>query len=152
MNGNTFAYLQLYQRLGLTPIPLKPPCNKPQTNLVLSQVVNTGKLEASTDFRLRLVPDISAAVFRCKKTKELALWYILRALNPSGTGVIDKSLAIEQLQNSFNYSQRTAYEHLALGEDDFWHTIKVKGRTRIEIYGLGRGSVVLGTNLNERDR
>ena len=81
MNGNTLAYLQLYQRLGLTPIPLKPSSNKPQTNLLLLEVVNTGKLEASTDFRVRLVPDISAAAFRCKKTKEIALWYILRALN-----------------------------------------------------------------------
>ncbi len=138
MNGNTLAYLQLCQRLSLTPILLKSSSNRPQTTLILSQVVNTGKLEASTDLHVRLVPDISAAAFRCKKTKELALWYILRALNLSGSGVIDKSLVIDQLQKTFNYSQRTAYEHLALGKGLFWQTIKVKGRSRIEICGLLR--------------
>ena len=106
MNGNTPAYLQLYQRLRLTPIPLKLRSKEP------------------LNFQVRLVPDLSAAAFRSKKTKELALWYILRALNLSGSGVIENSLVLEQLQQTFNYSQRTVYEHLALGEGQFWRLCK----------------------------
>jgi hypothetical protein len=76
------------------------------------------------------------------------LWYILRALNRSGSGVIDRDLVVDSLIQKFNYARRTAYHHLKLGEGSMWETISVRGRTRIRIYGLKQVAMYLGTCID----
>lgn len=115
---------------------------------ISQELVSVNKpLDAST-IRVRLLPDLSAAAFRSKQTRQLALWHCLRALNPSGTGIIDRSKAIEQLREVFNYSERTVYEHLALSEGSFFETQYVSGRTRIVFKGIKRVSLHLDTPLD----
>ena len=88
--------------------------------------------------RVRLVPNLSAAAFREKQSKELTVWYCLRAINHWGSGVIDKGRAISGLIDYFGYSLPTAYRHLILGEGHFWQTENVTGRCVLAIYSLDK--------------
>ncbi|MBA7566886.1 hypothetical protein ES708_08585 [subsurface metagenome] len=103
--------------------------------------------------QLRLIPDLSAAALRRKKHKELALWHRLRALGqPAGTGVLRYEFAIQGLVETFGYSPRTAYRHLALAEGRLWHRTTHRTGPVIEIYGLKTACEYLGTRLNQGDR
>jgi hypothetical protein len=97
-------------------------------------------------FNIRLQADISAAGIRAGQEKLIALWYILRSINLSGSGVIDKDCAIELLMREFNYARATAYAYLRAGEGLYWQSVDASGRARIAIYGLSRVLVCMGLN------
>ena len=104
-------------------------------------------IESSIVKNVRLVPDISAAAFRQKRVRELALWYCLRTINTTGSGKLDLQRAISELQAVFNYSQRTIYAHLRLGEGMFWTISDCSGRTRIDLQSLN--SVVRSLGIGQ---
>ncbi|MBA7640316.1 hypothetical protein ES703_47981 [subsurface metagenome] len=101
---------------------------------------------------VRLVPDLSAAALRQKKHIELALWLRLRALDRSGTGVLRHELAIQALVETFGYSPRTAYRHLALAEGRLWRRSTHRTGPVIEICGLKTACEYLDTCLSQGDR
>lgn len=96
--------------------------------------------------KIRLVPDLSAAAFRQKRIKELALWHCLRYLNTTGSGKIDEQRAIAGLQGVFHYSKSTIYQHLKLGEGVFWQTVH-PGRNRIDLQSLS--SVIRALSIGQ---
>jgi len=85
---------------------------------------------------IKLIPDISAAAFKNKSTKTLAMWYCLRFLNYTGSGVIPLSKAIEGLADLFHYSPETAYRHIQQGNGTHWQLVDNKRGSRIQIYAL----------------
>lgn len=101
----------------------------------------------SSEVKVRMVPDLSAAAFRTKRDKELALWHALRALNTSGSGYIYLDEALEGLTGVFGYGIRTVFRILARGESQFWQRIDRKRGTVIQIYGLRIICLMFGTSL-----
>lgn len=87
-------------------------------------------------YQVRLVADLSAAAFKFKLTKELAMWHCLRSLNLTGSGYLFLDEALAGLQDNFNYSSRTMARVLSLGEGVFWARVQTKAGRRIEIKGL----------------
>lgn len=90
---------------------------------ILRVNVNSGTGQngaVSTVTTVRLIPDISAAAFKHKETKQLALFYCLKALNVTGCGKLDITRAIDGLIDVFCYTRRTVYRHLAAGDGDYW--------------------------------
>ncbi|MBA7623199.1 hypothetical protein ES703_30592 [subsurface metagenome] len=102
--------------------------------------------------QLRLIPDLSAAALRQNKHQELALWHRLRAFDLPGKGIMSHEVAIQGLIETFGYSRRTAYSHLALAEGRLWRRSIHRTGPVIEIYGLKRACEYLGTCLNQADR
>lgn len=98
--------------------------------------------------KVRLVADLSAAAFKSKQDKELALWHCLRALKPYGGDYISIDAAIDGLTGIFNYSRRTAFRILNQGEGLFWHRFETKRGSVIKIYGIKPVSLMLDTPLN----
>lgn len=101
----------------------------------------------SSDYRVRLIADLSARAFKTGQDKELALWHCLRSLNVTGSGAIMYEEAIEGLQDIFNYSRRTAFRHLAKGEGLFWERVISKRGSQIKIYGVLRVCLMFDTSL-----
>jgi len=110
-------------------------------------------LEATITYHpqfVRLVPELSPPAFKLKLDKQLALWYALRAINPSGSGNLVLSDAITALCHSLDYSQRNIYRLLGNGKGKFWDTCAFKephtgaSCTRIKIYSLLRVCEHLG--------
>lgn len=97
---------------------------------------------------VRLIPDISTAAWRNKKVKEAALWYALRSLNATGSGVVFLDQALDDLIQNFGYSRRSAYRHLQQGNGSFFAIYTDKGRTRIKIYGVKAVCEYLNTYLD----
>lgn len=101
----------------------------------------------SSEVKVRMVPDLSAAAFKSKQTNELALWYALRSLNTTGSSYIYLDEALEGLTGIFGYSRRTVFRILAKGETQFWQRIERKRGTVIQIYGLRIICLMFGTPL-----
>ena len=66
--------------------------------------------------KIRIVPGLSVAALKAKLSKELALWYCLRAINDWGSGRLDQTKAIYALTHNFNYSKSAAYRDENNGE------------------------------------
>jgi hypothetical protein len=97
-----------------------------------------------------LIPDVSAAALRHNRTRQTALWYILRALNRSGSGFIDRELVVDSLIQRFNYARSTAVHSLRSGDGTFWQTHMVGERERIKIYGLLQVAMYLRTGITDQ--
>lgn len=95
-------------------------------------------------FTVRLIPYVSAAALRQHYSRLIAVWYILRSINLTGSGIIDRDHAIECMENEYGYGQRTAYKALHDGEGLFWDTVEVNGRIRTMIHGVARVADELG--------
>jgi len=106
---------------------------------IVSHQVNT--------YQVRLVADLSAAAFRTKQTRELALWHCLRALNYSGSGYLGLETALQGLCQVFGYRQRTIFRTLSLGEGLFWHRIGTNRGSTIKIEGIKNLCVMFNTQL-----
>jgi hypothetical protein len=87
---------------------------------------------------VRLHGELSAAALQTSQDKPLALWYALRAINTSGSGVLDYGRAITTL-SAYAYTPGTARRHLREGRGTFW-TIEntPDGRTNIRLFSLLR--------------
>jgi len=108
-------------------------------NIVDTKQKNCQELERIPGLQVRLIPDLSAAAFRQKLTKELSLWYCLRAINqPFGDGVLPLDIAIESLINDFGYSRTGAYRRLYQANNKVLEITDNKRRAVIKIYGLNR--------------
>ena len=103
--------------------------------------------QGGREYSVRLEPDLSAAAFKTKQTKEYALWACLRSLNLSGSGYIGLETALEMLPQVFGYRQRTIFRTLAIGEGVFWHRIATKRGTTIKIEGIESICMMLNTRL-----
>ena len=99
-------------------------------------------------FTIRLIPDLSAAAFRNKKTNELCLWLCLRSLNWWGSGILNTEVAIQGLQDIFNYSPRQLARVLNQGNGSFWQVTGQNGRAVIQIYALKTVCQYLNTFLD----
>jgi hypothetical protein len=99
---------------------IKQECNFVNFSSILSGDNSAIECEINTSFLVRLVPDLSAAALRQHKTKELGLYYALKALDQSGRGSFTIDEAIEKLKTVFKYSESTFYTHLARGDGLFW--------------------------------
>ncbi len=111
-------------------------------------------LQQESSITIRLIPDISAAALRSHQSKQVALWYILRAIDGAffgASGAIDKAYIVEILVSRFGYSARSAQRHLAMGEGIWWHTYFNHQKLRVQIHGLAVVCKALGTAL-ETDR
>ena len=102
--------------------------------------------------KVRLVPDLSAAAFKSKRDKELAMWHCLRSLNVTASGYISLDEALEGLTGTFGYSQSTAYRILNKGESQFWQRIDAKRGCVIKIYGIKIICLMFGTSLLDTAR
>jgi hypothetical protein len=96
---------------------------------------------------IRLVADISAACFRQKRVKELALYYCLQALDISGQGNFVLEDMLGKLKAVFNYSPKTVYSYLSLGEGIFWVKHVCYGHTRVVL--RSRSNICLSLNLEK---
>jgi len=96
---------------------------------------------------VRLVPDLSAAAFRTKQTKEYALWVCLRSLDYKGKGFIGFESAIEGLRQVFGYGEKTISRTLNHDGGVFWHRIASKRGTTIKIEGIKNVCLTLNTRL-----
>lgn len=105
------------------------------------------------DYKVRLVADLSAAAFRTKQDKELALWHCLRALNINGSGYLKADQdTFDQLREVFGYSRRTAFRLLSMGEGVFWTRISTKRGSVIKIQGLKSVFLYLNSPMNNTAR
>ena len=98
--------------------------------------------------KVRLIPDLSAAAFRNKKTNELCLWLCLRSLNWWGSGLLNTEVAIQGLQDIFNYSSQQLARQLKQGNGQFWQVTGQNGRAVIQIYALKTVCLYLGITLD----
>ena len=101
----------------------------------------------SSEVKVRLVPDLSAAAFKSKRDKELAMWHCLRSLNVTGSGYIYLDEALEGLTGTFGYSRRNVKMILNKGESQFWERINAKRGCVIKIYGIKIICLLFGTSL-----
>lgn len=110
--------------------------------------------QAKPDYTLRLIPGLSVAAFREKRTKELALWHCLRRLdfNNKQSGHISLEKALRVLVEVYNYTPQTAYRTLQGGQGDFWQLRPEKQGSTIEIYGLKGVAMMFNTRLIESSR
>lgn len=103
-----------------------------------------------TNCQVKLYPELAIAALKSHRDKPLALWHCLRAVNSWGSGVLDLEAAIEALVNTFGYTHRTAFRHLAEGEGHFWTRTYQKGRAVIKIEALKNVCEYLDTYINRR--
>lgn len=87
---------------------------------------------------VRLYPELSAKALQYSQDKPLALWYALRAINGSGSGVLDYGTAVLTL-SAYAYTPGTARRHLREGLGKFW-TIENSedGSSRIRLFSVLR--------------
>lgn len=103
---------------------------------------------------LKVAPGLNCAVLKAKQNQILLLflWYCLRSINTTGTGVLDMESAIDLLESDYGYRRKTAYKHLAGGEGVFWridHSVR-RGRSFIILASLARVAAYFKANIPER--
>lgn len=104
---------------------------------------------------IRLVPALNLAVLRSKprQDKQLWLWYCLRAIDVQGRGVMAQEEAIHMLKSTFGYKRQTAYKHLQVGDNIYWHRHTTrKGQAIIILHSLLRVAQNLEANIRGRER
>jgi len=85
---------------------------------------------------VKLYPELSAAALQSSQDKQLALWYCLRAINRTGSGILDYQRAIETLSD-YGYSVATARRHLRQGSGQLWAVEDTtESHRRIVIFSL----------------
>lgn len=84
---------------------------------------------------VRLIPELNIAALNQHKDRELLFWYLLRAINQSGSSRVDLNEAELIFTELFKYSRRTFYRHLIIGSGKLWEKYH-SGARRIKIYGL----------------
>lgn len=87
-------------------------------------------------YRVRLVPDISAAAFKQSLVNQLAMWYCLRALDTNGQGRLRFEEVIVQLEQVFNFTRATAYRQLQAWQGGFWVIQSQNEHTTIHLKGI----------------
>jgi len=88
---------------------------------------------------VKLQADLSAAALSQKLSKELALWYCLRAINqPFGDGILPLDIAMDRLISDFHFSRATAYRQLLHSKGKVLDLVPSKLGPRIKIYGLSQ--------------
>jgi len=78
--------------------------------------------DAEQSYSVKLYPQISAAALKANLRKEIAFWYCLRAINITGSGIIDLAEARRQLRGL--YSRATFYRVLKTSR--FWTILPKK--------------------------
>jgi len=89
--------------------------------------------EFFTEQRVKLFPQISTAALKAHLNKEIIFWYYLRAVNVSGSGKVDFSVA-EGLLGKV-YSRATFYRIFKAGKGKFWGLTPGPRGDRILIFG-----------------
>lgn len=100
----------------------------------------------TSEHPVRVYGELSAAAFQRGEDLPLAMWYALRALNTSGSGVLDYGRALTSL-TEYGYTEGTARRHLRQGLGTYW-TFEAAddGRTQIRLFSLLRISAALGVS------
>lgn len=102
-----------------------------------------GDLQAfDNDLSVKVYPELGYAAKLVKETKELSMWYELRALIKfrNHSGFIPLQEATKDFHDIFNYSYQTFRRILKLGEGIYWHEFynEKRGIKYIELFGLGK--------------
>lgn len=100
--------------------------------------------QQTTNLRVRLVADLSAGAFHHKQTREMSLWYCLRAIDYPGSGIVSQSTAMETLERHFGFSRRTAQALLHKGDGELWQTANSKLGPIVILRGIFRLTGFLG--------
>lgn len=100
----------------------------------------------TSEHPVRIYGELSAAAIVRGEDLPLAMWYALRALNTSGSGVLDYARALTSL-TEYAYTEGTARRHLRQGLGTYW-TFEAAddGRTQIRLFSLLRISAALGVS------
>ena len=94
--------------------------------------------------KVKTYPDINLAALKAKKHKELRLWYLLKALDPQGSGELPKIEVQKALEGIMSYeSFRTL---LIAGKGTFWNVVigRKSGQELIRPVGLVKLAAFLG--------
>ncbi|MBI2847982.1 MAG: hypothetical protein HYX83_02290 [Chloroflexi bacterium] len=130
---NSADFIDLCQHLSPTHIsPESPTPEHRDTHPSVGPERASIWLDQARTNRVRLIPDLSAAALRIKQSKQLALWYALRAINVTGSGIVDKDIALTVLRDTYHYSTASLYDCLRKGEGIYWKVLC----DRISIRGL----------------
>lgn len=93
---------------------------------------------------VKTYPDLNIAAMQTKQDRELAIWYLLRFLDPEGNAKVPRDRFLRFIQDNSIMSQDNAKRRLRRGHGIFWDLVKMPKGVQIQYRSLKNLSAHFG--------